>query len=518
MVRTCLLVAALWLLGTFTIMTAPLAAQAISGVLVEAETGAPVEGASVILLSCDGEQLAWRLTNAAGRFDFRMEAPGTYLLQADRIGHARALSDPIPIDRGVTVEYRLEAPLEAIMLAGISVESSRRCEVRPEQGMPTATVWEEARKALEVTSRTSRLGVYSYVMRLYERELDARGREVGSEQNRVLRGQTRSSPFTSQAVEDLLEEGFVRPDGDGSMYNAPDADVLLSDLFLDTHCMSLAEGDDEAEGLLGLSFEPIEDRGVPDVSGVLWVDPEDGELQWLDYRYEFLDVPNSERLGGKVQFHRLPNGRWIVRDWYIRMPRLQATVERGRRGPTRLVGIREEGGLVVRINDERGAVVLEVVQPEGSNPERDGVFVLDEGTGVQTDDDGRVRITSLADGNYSLREFDPEVECVLGDLTVFGGILTGFALTEAGVPAPGALIKVAYPDVTARLGYLRRFDLDLTTTALSDDGFFLVCGLPRDRQVEVTVEWNGMRSTTERFYLLRTQRVSRRDITIGRGR
>ena len=331
----------LWCLGVIPFVTVPLGAQAISGTLVEAETGAPVEGASVMLLSRDGEQLDWRLTNAAGQFDFRTPGPGTYLLRADRIGHARVLSDPIPIDRGVTVVYRLETPLEAIRLAGIEVGRSRRCEVRPAQGLSTATVWEEARKALEATSRTSILGVYRYMIRRYERELDARGRRVRNEQSRILREQVLARPFRSLDVENLLENGFVRPDGEGNIYYAPDADVLLSDAFLDTHCMSLAEGDDEAEGLLGLSFEPTEDRGVPDIRGVLWLDPANAELQWLDYRYEFLDVRNSERLGGRIRFHGLPNGTWIVREWYIRMPLLGAL---RRRGPRATAAHRAQGG------------------------------------------------------------------------------------------------------------------------------------------------------------------------------
>ena len=184
-----------------------------------------------------------------------------------------------------------------------------------------------------------------------------------NEQSRILRGQVLASPFRSLDVENLLENGFVRPDGEGSIYYGPDADVLLSDAFLDTHCMSLAEGEDEAEGLLGLSFEPTENRGVPDISGVLWLDPVNAELQWLDYRYEFLDVPNSERLGGRIRFHGLPNGTWIVREWYIRMPLLQATVDQRRFGQRRvrprLVGLREEGGLVVRVNNLQGDLVLE---------------------------------------------------------------------------------------------------------------------------------------------------------------
>ena len=410
----------LWCLGAVLFLTAPLSAQAISGILVESETGAPVEGASVMLLSRDGERLDWRLTTAAGRFDFRTPEPGTYLLRADRIGHARVLSDPIPIDRGVTVVYRLETPLEAIVLAGIEVESSRRCEVRPGQGMSTATVWEEARKALEATSRTSGLAVYRYMIRRHERELDARGRRVRNEQSRILRGQVMTSPFRSLDVENLLENGFVRPDGEGSIYYGPDADVLLSDAFLDTHCMSLAEGEDEAEGLLGLSFEPTEDRGVTDIRGILWLDPANAELQWLDFGYEFLDVPNSERLGGRIRFHGLPNGTWIVREWYIRMPLLQAYFGRGRgRGRPRLVGLKEEGGFVLRVDNLNGDPVLDsgagiiegiVLDSESSEPVKEVVVSLDDSTRVTTDEDGRFRFMALVGGYYGLRVFNPRLD------------------------------------------------------------------------------------------------------------
>ena len=99
-----------------------------------------------------------------------------------------------------------------------------------------------------------------------------------SEQSRILRGQVFATPFRALAVENLLRNGFVRPDDEGSFYYAPDAGILLSDPFLDTHCMSLEEGKDEAEGLIGLSFEPTEDRGVTDISGVLWLDPDPLDL------------------------------------------------------------------------------------------------------------------------------------------------------------------------------------------------------------------------------------------------
>ncbi len=514
-VRSSFLTACLCFPGAVMLVTTPLAAQAISGTVVEAETGIPIQGASVILLSRDGERLNWRLTDAAGRFEFRLPQPGTYLLQAERIGHARVLSEPIPIDRGVTVVYELEAPVQAIMLAGVEVESSRRCEVRPGQGAATATVWEEARKALEATSRTSGLGLYRYVIRRHERELDARGRRVRSEQSRLER-QLVTIPFGSLNVDDLLDRGFVHDDDDGTIYYAPDADVLLSDPFLDTHCMSLAEGEDEAEGLIGLRFEPTQDRGVPDISGVLWVDPDDAKLQWLDYRYEFLDVPNSERLGGKIRFHGLPDGTWIVREWYIRMPLLQVRLGRGRARP-RLVGLKEEGGLVVRVNNLQGDLVHEAPVDLIEELGLDAVAFLDDSAPVTTDDDGRARITSLMDGNYSSRLFAPAEECRLDDPPdEFGspGILTGFVLYENGDPARAAVILVTWREVAEAAAGWTTIPKVLTASPPSGDGFFFVCGVPRDKPVDITVEWNGIESLPDRFRLSRTHRVSQRDIII----
>ena len=546
-------------LGAGILVATPLGAQGIAGTLVQTETGAPIEGASVVLLNRSGDQVDWRLTDASGRFGFPRIQAGTYLLRADRIGHASVLSDSIMVEPGVTTVYRLETPVEAILLAGIDVTSSSRCELRPGRGAATAAVWEEARNALEATSRTTDLGVYRYVIRHYERELDDRGREVKSEQSRIQRG-VMANPFLSLNVEILLERGFMHSDGDGFVYYAPDADVLLSDRFLDSHCMSLTEGEGEAEGLLGLSFEPTENRGVPDISGVLWVDPEDAELQWLDYRYEFLNVPNSDRLGGKIQFYGLPNGTWIVREWYIRMPLLEATL--GIDQQTRLIGLREQGSLVLSVNNLQGDLVLDsgagiiegvVLLPEGSDPVVGVVVILDDSTPVTTDEDGRFRFTALAQGYHGLRVLNPVLDSLglpadpgffevsAGEVTSaslrfssiqtvltekcgpverpgFEGILTGFALDENGDPLPGARVSVAWEEFEQQGGTFGTVHKVLTTSELPDDALFLVCGLPRDRAVDLTVEWNGIESRIERFQLSRAQRVSRRNITIRGGR
>jgi hypothetical protein len=352
----------LWFVGAVMLAAAPLGAQTtISGTVVETETGAPVEGATVILLDRSGEPVAWRLTDAIGQFGFARTRAGTYSLRTDRIDHASVQSDPFTLEHGATVVRRLESPVEAIRLDGIEVESNPRCEVRPGQGAATATVWEEARKALEAASRTDESGIYRYMIRRHERELDARARHVRRETIQMLEGQEWVTPFRSQGIENLLENGFAGREDGVFWYYGPDADVLLSDPFLDTHCMSLSEGEDEAEGLLGLSFQPTEDRGVPDISGVLWLNPVDSELQWLDYQYEFLDAPNSERLGGKIRFASLPDGTWIVSEWYIRAPilRWNSTSLTGGREELRIVGLNEEGGSVVQVHNLQDDLVID---------------------------------------------------------------------------------------------------------------------------------------------------------------
>ena len=86
--------------------------------------------------------------------------------------------------------------------------------------------------------------------------------------------------------------------------------ALLSDAFLDTHCLSVRDGGD---GRIGLMFEPVPDRWVPEIVGVLWLDAETAELDWLEFGYvNLLRTREIGEPGGEVSFARLP-GRCLDR-------------------------------------------------------------------------------------------------------------------------------------------------------------------------------------------------------------
>ena len=90
----------------------------------------------------------------------------------------------------------------------------------------------------------------------------------------------------------------------------------------------------------------------------------------------------------------------------------------------------------------------------------------------------------------------------------------GFALDQNRNPLPGARVSVAWEELEERGASIGMVYKVLTTPELPDYALFLACGLPRDRALDISVEWNGIESQPERFRLSETQRVSRRNITL----
>jgi hypothetical protein len=528
--------AALVALGSALAVAHPLAAEAQT-VLVRLldDASTPVFGALTYLVDPSGETVRNALSDERGRVLFVGVPLGTYRVRAEMIGMATAETELFDLTEGVTVSQDLRLSSSAIQLEGISVEADQRCRVRPGgEGLAVARVWDETRKALSAAAFTDERGSYRYETTVYTRELDRNF--VVLDEERSSREGYMTKPFESLPADSLVTHGFVQPDGREFMYYAPDAEVLLSDVFLDTHCFRIAERGDEFDGLIALAFEPTGDnRRVVDIAGTMWIDEQTAELQWLEYRYEYLDPDiRSGDIGGRVEFQRLPEGTWIVPEWYIRMP---AVVERigadGRRN--RYVdGYRQTGGIVDEVREAGGRRLGQRVQTGGF----EGVVVDSVGVPIQgvrvgvvgsnqevfTNAEGRYSITGVDPGRYRVRFVDPGLQdvgfapepvtrdVIRGESTVLDfhmpslgdvlfdacrgvervdgpAILAGVVVDRRGRPVSGATVTVEWSGYRfvdpADPSSIIQQDVDGASYQTGSDGAYVVCGVPTDTTIRI---------------------------------
>ena len=330
--------------------TGRLGAQEVVGFVETAETGERVEGAMVVLTDAAGEVIDRALTNARGAFVVAADEPGAHFLRIDRIGVATAVDGPFDVTAGGAFRS-VSVSTVAIRLRGITVTGQKRCDVSPAVGEETARVWDEIRKALEAARWTAENSVYRYTLYNYRHLTDYRRREIYEEQRSFDRSRE-VTPYHSKPIEELVANGFVQADGDDAVFYAPDATGFLSTEFLDTHCFGLESRNDE----IGLTFEPVPHRILPEIAGVMWLDPETAVLKRLEFTY--VNVGNPYRLeaaNGHVGFTAMPNGTWIVKDWEIHMPRWIRSDDE----PSGRAYWRTRGGVTWRVGDHNGNIVLE---------------------------------------------------------------------------------------------------------------------------------------------------------------
>jgi len=416
-------------LAALALAAAPLAAQTVEGAFVD-PAGEPVAGARAVLRDPAGREIAATSTGRDGGFVLRAPAGGTFVLRVERIGYGHTESAPFTLADDQTVRRRVTASAQRIALEGIVVQSRSRCTPRPGSGPQTATVWGEARKVLGSARESAESADYRYAVRRFWRQLDAPGTTILHD-SAATAELSSGTPFVAVPLDRLAREGYVEAYGDDFLFHAPDARVLLSDEFQERHCFALEQGEG---GLIGLSFEPVS-NARPDVRGTLWLDRATAELRRLEYRYT--GVPGLRReadaAGGRMEFTRLPDGRWIVGTWSIRMPIVTATRVQGSMpfsDPSlrdqnalhfRLAGIREEGGEVLSAAPAGGAAV-EMAAATGSiagtvfdsttaHPLA-GARVLAAGHEAVTDSLGRFSISTLPAGDYQLGFTAPALDAL----------------------------------------------------------------------------------------------------------
>lgn len=339
-------------------------AQSVSGRIVTMR-GDPIPWTLVRLLNESDQQVASSVTSSTGTFTLHAPTDGAYRLKAERIGFAATLSDTLQLAEGTPRSYRLTADEAPIQLPALTVESDRSCGLDPRQGSDLVAVWTEVKKALELQLETFESGQFSFRGEQWGYATDGVGRPINPS---LAAEQTREVLFSSSsgfyAVDpELLEQVGFRlelPSGNRQFFG-PDARTLLSEPFQSSHCYRAKR----SANRVGLSFEPRELAGKRvDIRGTLWLDAGTGELQTLEYDYVSDQVHPSRLDGGHLEFERLAEGAWIVREWWIREPMTRAEMRKRRvRGSGTILW--EEGGRVTNTS-RRAAATLQVagrVQP-----------------------------------------------------------------------------------------------------------------------------------------------------------
>lgn len=316
---------ALALLAVTSLGLAPaLHAQTVRGQVVDSVTSAAVGTGFVVLLGPDGEEVARSLTSRDGRFSFRLtpDQAGPLSLRSERIGYHVAVSEPFDVPgEGETVDVMILVGSLPVPLTAIEVRGATECRTRPGERERTAVVWEEARKALSAASWTASAELFRMVSDTYERDWDGFRTRVLREEHELFVGYF-ANAFVSRDPTELAKRGYVQTGDTSITFFAPDAEVFQDEGFLETHCFRLTEEQDEGDALIGLGFEPVPSRELPDVEGVLWLDREASELRSIDYRYTNLEynLRTEFPVGGRVEFMPLPSGAWIVHRWSITVP------------------------------------------------------------------------------------------------------------------------------------------------------------------------------------------------------
>ena len=415
----------------------------------------------------------------------------------------------------------LPLPLAAQTAAGTA------CEVRPGEGSPVGALWTAARRALDATRQTSASGDYRFRVRGFSRDILDRAGTVANDTvaDRELMA---TQPYLPVSPDTVAARGFVMQNGDEIVYNLPDAAILLSDRFLDTHCFRMADAGGRT-GEVGLAFEPTPGRTLPDVRGVFWLATEPLRLRAVEF--EFTDPPLRGRPGtpgGAVDFRALPTGRWIVSRWRLRMPLrvetaralVQALATGAGARPGTAEGVREIGGEVagvytsagVAVAMEPGATLAGVVWDSVAGGPLRGARVSLDGTqyATETDADGRFVLRDLPEGTFGVLLRAPRLDSLAyapgpepvvlargqtaslslavpprarlagaacGEPAEGMASVSGTVRSPGGVPVAGARVIAAWGEGAA---HTQR------ETASGPTGLYRLCGVPAGVPVSVT--------------------------------
>lgn len=467
------------------LVASPLHAQELRGTITASDGATPASGAIVVLLHATRDStLARAVTGARGAYSVRAPVATLVRMRVLRVGFQPMLVGSYTLAAGEsrTVDVSLsDAP---IVLSSFKVQEASRCDVRPDSAGIVAQLFEEARKAL-IVSATQATGVRSTAtFTLFTRVENLRGRAVLPTQRTTVTGPT-NRPFASLSVDSLAKVGYVVEERDGTVYRAPDADVLLSDVFAAGHCVSFVNGTGERSASVGIGFRPVASRkGIIDIRGTLWLDRATSELQQIEYTYD--GIPREHQrggVGGRVEFARTADGGWLVNRWAIRMPRIAMRQQEG----TQRIGGGAGFTPIEAIVD-----TIVVTGGEVQSVRVDGELQYASAATISADDGPMPSNASGAAANVAARSA-LTVDTVVAVSTcedvrnnanrgvVQGRVLDGARAGQSGV----AVVAEWKQDFRHVGGDEWRWEYRRLNTTSGANGQYVLCGAPLDRPVTV---------------------------------
>lgn len=550
-----------WLLAL--LVPALLGAQRVRGVVVDSALSSPIPGVVVSVLDSANRVGARTITDAQGRFNLEVLSSVTRL-RFMRIGY-RLRDVTLGANRDAEIRFAMERVPP--ILERVHVSDTELCPGSADRGA-AFQLWDQARTGLLATIVAREAKPANATTVVFERTMSPSDEIVRKQTTRMSRGRTTRPFVASFEPGAFARFGYMTEDARGRTFNAPDADVLMHESFASTHCFRLRASDAAHSGQIGLAFAPAPGPGrdtLVDVSGVIWMDAASPQLRTLDFIYTSLELAaTAARAGGHIEFRTMSNGVAFIERWVLRLPSLELVetslpgsqsvvrsarpTPRSQRADTRVREIGETGGVVISALWDDGtewkdtpSIVAGLVKGRRTTtPITDAVVFL-EGTddSTTTDVNGEFDIATIP-GRYVLRVVDttlaafvkprmlshgativratteilrlelPPVSEVINDVCRGQRMRDGSTILIGQVAAAdasslaGATIRSTWLGDVMQAGARFNATQDAQEIDLDDEGRFVVCGVARERPVNLSLfrKKNKLADTTFRVFTM----------------
>lgn len=318
-------------------------AQAVRVTAVDSASRQPVPSAWVALERADGARVASVVTNDRGEGWLAAPDTGRYVLVVRRLGFRPERSAPLAVvGDGVAATFVLAArpiALPTVLVTAEGVESPAGC-VRLSDDAPGGALARELadamRTAFALAGTAAADDTTAFEIRTFTRgvPVHARSTSGGIRYGKWTRT-TGARAFTGAPPGVAYMSGAFGP---AAVWHGPDETLFASARLAETHCFA---GEPAAGGAgPSLRFAPLPGAPAPSIAGVVRFAADGAVPTVVEFRYTGIpwgamavpaafadtgaaarrDPPYDAIPGGRLEFGRLPGGRFGLVRWTLRTP------------------------------------------------------------------------------------------------------------------------------------------------------------------------------------------------------